>query len=98
MWARCMARQATASRPVPPQRRSAYRKAVRPFALFALLALAVAGCGDAPTPTAPAADDSPALPAVRAPLPDLVRVRLDTDAGPILLALDAEHAPVTAAN
>lgn len=71
---------------------------MRPFALFALLALAVAGCGDAPTPAAPAADDSPAEPAIRAPLPDLVRVRLDTDAGPIVLALDAKHAPVTAAN
>lgn len=33
-----------------------------------------------------------------APVPELVRVRLETDAGPITLALDAGRAPVTTAN
>jgi peptidyl-prolyl cis-trans isomerase A (cyclophilin A) len=33
-----------------------------------------------------------------APLPDLVRVRLETDAGDMELELDAKHAPVTARN
>jgi peptidyl-prolyl cis-trans isomerase A (cyclophilin A) len=33
-----------------------------------------------------------------APLPDVVRIRLDTEAGPILLELDNKRAPVTAAN
>jgi peptidyl-prolyl cis-trans isomerase A (cyclophilin A) len=40
----------------------------------------------------------PAGEAPSQPLPDVVRVRLETEAGPILLALDARHAPVTAAN
>jgi peptidyl-prolyl cis-trans isomerase A (cyclophilin A) len=71
---------------------------VRPLALFALLALVVAGCGDAPTPGAPAANDSAARPAEREPLPDVVRIRLDTEAGPIVLALDSKRAPVTVAN
>ena len=73
---------------------------IRPFALLAVLALA--GCGDAPTPAPPAGNESApaarAAPAPEAPLPDVVRVRLETEAGPILLALDAKRAPVTAAN
>src|SRR3712207_4129064 len=32
------------------------------------------------------------------PLPDTVRVRLETEAGPILLALDNKRAPITTAN
>jgi len=32
------------------------------------------------------------------PLPDVVRVRLETGAGPIVLALDAKRAPITTAN
>lgn len=47
--------------------------------------------------TAPAA--SPAAPAVApAPRPATVRVTLQTDAGPILLELEKERAPVTTAN
>jgi peptidyl-prolyl cis-trans isomerase A (cyclophilin A) len=72
---------------------------IRPFACLALLALAASGCGDAPTPGTPAAaNEATARPVAAVPLPDLVRIRLDTEAGPILLALDAKRAPVTAAN
>lgn len=71
---------------------------IRPFACLALLALAVSGCGGSPTPGAPAANEAAARPASTAPLPDVVRIRLDTEAGPILLALDHKRAPVTAAN
>jgi peptidyl-prolyl cis-trans isomerase A (cyclophilin A) len=72
---------------------------IRPFACLALLALAASGCGEAPTPgTAAVANEATARPASTAPLPDVVRIRLDTEAGPILLALDAKRAPVTVAN
>jgi peptidyl-prolyl cis-trans isomerase A (cyclophilin A) len=66
---------------------------ILPFSLLAL-----AGCGEAPPPAEPAANQAGAAPAPSRPLPDVVRVRLDTEAGPILLALDAKRAPVTAAN
>jgi peptidyl-prolyl cis-trans isomerase A (cyclophilin A) len=69
-----------------------------PF-LGALLALALAGCGDAPAPTAPAgANETAAAEAPASPLPDRVRIRLDTEAGPILLELDNKRAPVTTGN
>ena len=73
---------------------------MRPLFLLAFLALGLAGCGEESSPpSAPAAgNDAVAAAAPAAPLPDLVRVRLDTEAGPILLALDARRAPVTAAN
>lgn len=71
---------------------------IRSFARAAILALAVAGCGDAPAPAPPATDEAAPAEAVLAPLPDIVRVRLETEAGPILLALDHKRAPVTAAN
>ncbi|HEX8625567.1 MAG TPA: peptidylprolyl isomerase [Allosphingosinicella sp.] len=67
------------------------------LAILAPFLLAIAGCGDSPGPPAPTANES--APAVEsAPLPDVVRVRLDTEAGPILLALDHKNAPVTTAN
>jgi peptidyl-prolyl cis-trans isomerase A (cyclophilin A) len=71
---------------------------MRPF--IPLVALIAAGCGEAPAPDAAEANRSSARSAAQAmaPLPDIVRVRLDTEAGPILLALDAKRAPVTAAN
>ena len=77
----------------------------RPPALLILIALA--GCGEPPPapPVVPKAAVAPAVPppfTPRArrpePLPDVVRVRLETAAGPITLALDARHAPVTTAN
>lgn len=40
----------------------------------------------------------PAQPAAPAPAPATVRVVLDTEAGPIVLALETERAPITAAN
>ncbi|MEA3009107.1 MAG: peptidyl-prolyl cis-trans isomerase [Sphingomonadales bacterium] len=70
-----------------------------PLAILAPLLLAVAGCGGSPAADPATANvEGPAPDARSTPLPDLVRVRLDTDAGPILIALDVKHAPVTAAN
>ena len=69
-----------------------------------LLTLLIAGCNDTASPDAPAAVDASApagnVAKARAPepLPDVVRVRLDTEAGAIVVALDAKRAPVTAAN
>jgi peptidyl-prolyl cis-trans isomerase A (cyclophilin A) len=75
------------------------RGMIRLFACFSVALLALAGCDDAPSPPVPAAtNEAAAAEAPPMPLPDLVRVRLDTEAGPILLALDAKRAPVTAAN
>lgn len=70
---------------------------IRPLAMLAFIILGVAGCGDAPQVPAPANEGSMAE-TQSAPLPDLVRVRLETEAGPILLALDNKRAPVTTAN
>jgi len=68
-----------------------------------LLSLPVGGCGEAAPDAAPAnnsAAGSGNATVARAPepLPDVVRVKLETEAGPILLALDAKRAPVTTAN
>lgn len=67
--------------------------------LLAPMLLLVAGCGGAPDPPAPA-NDARAIAAPGAPRPqaDIVRVRLETELGAIVLALDARHAPVTTAN
>ncbi len=71
---------------------------IRALACLTLAALALAGCKDPPPPPdAPASSEAPAA-APRAPLSDIVRVRLETEAGPILLALDHKKAPVTTAN
>jgi len=78
---------------------------IRAAALLGFLSLLAAGCGggtpgDGPAPTAnnSAAVETAGEAAKPAPLPDIVRVRLETEAGPILLALDARRAPVTTAN
>jgi peptidyl-prolyl cis-trans isomerase A (cyclophilin A) len=69
---------------------------IRALACLVLAALAVAGCGEPLAPTDPAAvNEAQAAPA---PLGDIVRVRLETEAGPILLALDHKNAPVSTAN
>ena len=73
--------------------------------LPALLALClfVAGCG-AETPADPpaAVNESASANTVQEPepepLPDIVRVRLETEEGQIVVALDAKRAPVTTAN
>lgn len=73
---------------------------IRPLGLLAPLLLIIAGCGapaDAPAP----ANDARAIANMGAappPRADIVRVRLDTELGPIVLALDARRAPVTTAN
>ncbi|HEV7661696.1 MAG TPA: peptidylprolyl isomerase [Allosphingosinicella sp.] len=73
---------------------------IRPLASLAPLLLFVAGCGGAPADAPTAANDARVAAKMAAPQPqaDIVRVRLDTDLGPIVLALDARHAPVTTAN
>ena len=73
----------------------------RRLALLALLAIGLAGCGQSPAPGPPAADQAQIAPGSepeRAPLGDVVRIRLETEAGSILLALDHKKAPVTTAN
>ena len=63
--------------------------------------LAMGGCGENAPDPAPAANEASvnaAAPKATAPQTDKVRVRLDTDAGPIELELDARNAPVTTAN
>ena len=49
-------------------------------------------------PAIAAPKKSPPRPVVEAPLPDLVRVVLTTEAGPITVELDAKRAPVTVRN
>ena len=70
---------------------------IRPLACLALAAFAVSGCSRPPA-VDPAAVDEANAEAPSAPLPDIVRIRLDTEAGPILLALDHKRAPVTTEN
>lgn len=72
---------------------------MRRLFLLVLLPAALAGCGETPAP--PESNDIAAaanVAATPAPLADTVRVRLDTEAGPITLALDHKRAPVTTAN
>jgi len=71
---------------------------IRPLALLFLLCLPLAGCGDGPPAPAANASASANDQAPAAPLGDLVRVRLETDAGAIVLELDHRHAPITTAN
>ena len=68
---------------------------IRPIAMLALLA--IAGCGEPPPATAPTNESAPPETA-SAPLSDVVKVRLETEAGSILLALDHKSAPVTTTN
>lgn len=67
--------------------------------MLPLLALLAQATTPAPAGTpvpmpAPAATTAPVTDPARAP----VKVRLDTAAGPIVIAVDREHAPLTAAN
>ncbi len=72
---------------------------IRPLAPVLLLTtLALAGCGEGAPVANEAAATHTAAAAPAAPLGDRGRVRLETDAGPILLELDHRHAPITVAN
>lgn len=75
---------------------------IRPRACLALLCLFAAGCGETAPAGAPATANvaSPARDAAppAAPQSDTPRVRLETEAGAIVVELDARRAPVTTAN
>lgn len=73
---------------------------IRRFCLIVLLPLLASGCGDGAPADAPRAtnNNAAAAPARAEPLPDVVRVRIETDLGPILVALDHKRAPLTTAN
>ena len=74
---------------------------IRPLSLIAAFALALAACGETTTANAPAPANT-AAPAANsaapAPVPDTARVRLETDAGNIVLELNGRRAPITTAN
>ncbi len=75
---------------------------IRAPAVFASILLVLAACGGetADNRAALANRSAEARKAVPAPIPlaDKVRVRLETDAGPITIELDGRHAPITTAN
>mgnify|MGYP000542402061 CR=1 FL=1 len=76
---------------------------IRLLVPLALLSLAAGGCSDSAPDnlsTNTATEANSAAPAAKAsePLPDVVRVRLETAEGPITLELDAKRAPITAKN
>ena len=72
---------------------------IRPLSPLVALALFLSACGDGAPANAPAAANE-AAPATNsaAPVPDTARVRLETDAGNIVLELNGRRAPVTTAN
>jgi peptidyl-prolyl cis-trans isomerase A (cyclophilin A) len=69
-----------------------------------VLGLLLAGCGDGASDNAAAPANNSEATAKSAPrrsnepLPDIVRVRLETEAGAIVVELDARRAPITTAN
>jgi peptidyl-prolyl cis-trans isomerase A (cyclophilin A) len=68
-------------------------------ALAATVFLLMGGCGErAPVVENEVSSERVADAPEPQPLPDIVRVRLQTEAGPIVLALDAKRAPITTAN
>src|SRR4051794_28217209 len=71
---------------------------IRPFLCLACFAVAACG-GEAPTANQAARTDAAPVrsfdPPVPKNLPDIVRVRIETDAGAIVVALDHKHAPIT---
>lgn len=75
---------------------------IRLLAWSACACLILAGCNEAPPAAEPAGNGAAApnvaKPKASEPLPDVVRVRLETEAGPIVVALDHKSAPVTTAN
>jgi peptidyl-prolyl cis-trans isomerase A (cyclophilin A) len=76
---------------------------IRPLACVAPLLIALAGCGDRAPAVANGSAETEAgnvaAPAAKRERPaDVVRVRLETEAGAIVLALDGKRAPLTTAN
>jgi peptidyl-prolyl cis-trans isomerase A (cyclophilin A) len=77
---------------------------IRPLAVLAFLSLLAAGCdSQAPADRQPAANAKQAEEAAApepapAPEADIVRVRLETEMGSMVLALDHKHAPITTEN
>ncbi len=76
---------------------------IRPLRWLACSCLLLAGCNQAPDTAEPAANGAAAASNVTKakasePLPEIVRVRLETEAGPIVVALDHKRAPITTAN
>jgi peptidyl-prolyl cis-trans isomerase A (cyclophilin A) len=73
---------------------------IRPLSLIAAFSLALAACGESPSANAPAAANESVAANQAAPIPlaDSVRVRLETEAGNIVLTLDGRRAPITTAN
>lgn len=76
---------------------------IRWLIVLLCLSLPTAGCGDTGPADPPVAagnqsagKDPAAAPSE--PLPDIVRVRIETEAGAIVVALDAKRAPITTAN
>jgi peptidyl-prolyl cis-trans isomerase A (cyclophilin A) len=70
-------------------------------ALCLLLCFLLAACGDSGDQRAATANSSANQAGAEAPPPplaDTVRVRLDTEAGPIVVELDGRRAPITTAN
>ena len=72
-------------------------------AATAVFLLLLAGCGDVTSDEHADANHTrasatTAAPDSGTPIPDKVRVRLETDAGPIVVELDHRHAPITTAN
>lgn len=71
---------------------------IRALAFLAIAAAGLAGCENSAPPAEPAPAKEAQVETPSAPLADIVRVRLETEAGPILLALDHKNAPVTTGN
>ena len=71
---------------------------IRPLSLIAALSLALSACGDSAPANAPVANQAAPATNSAAPVPDTARVRLETDAGNIVLELNGRRAPVTTAN
>src|SRR5689334_3319074 len=80
---------------------------IRSVTCLALLSLTLAGCGQEEAPPPPKRNRPPILlatpthafnPPVPKHLPDIVRVKIETSAGDMVVALDHRHAPITTTN